>query len=112
MVKRKSGYIINISSTAALEVPPGIAAYGISKLAMVGLTQAMYEVGKDFGVKVSAIYPGMTDTEMLRGFSPPVDPEKWMRPEDISDCVIFLLKQSDRMVIKDIIPWARRHDKI
>ena len=112
MVKKKSGYIINISSTAALEVPPGIAAYGISKLAMVGLTQAMYEVGKDFGVKVSAIYPGMTDTEMLRGFSPPVDPEKWMRPEDISDCVIFLLKQSDRMVIKDIIPWARRHDKI
>ena len=112
MVKRKFGYIINISSTAALEVPPGIAAYGISKLAMVGLTQAMYEVGKDFGVKVSAIYPGMTDTEMLRGFSPPVDPEKWMRPEDISDCVIFLLKQSDRMVIKDIIPWARRHDKI
>lgn len=112
MVKRKSGYIINISSTAALEVPPGIAAYGISKLAMVGLTQAMYEVGKDFGVKVSTIYPGMTDTEMLRGFSPPVDPEKWMRPEDISDCVIFLLKQSDRMVIKDIIPWARRHDKI
>jgi 3-oxoacyl-[acyl-carrier protein] reductase len=112
MVKRKSGYIINISSTAALEVPPGIAAYGISKLAMVGLTQAMYEVGKDFGVKVSAIYPGMTDTEMLRGFSPPVDPEKWMRPEDISDCVIFLLKQSDRMVIKDIIPWARKHDKI
>jgi 3-oxoacyl-[acyl-carrier protein] reductase len=112
MIKNKSGYIINISSTAALEVPPGIAAYGISKLAMAGLTQAMYEVGKDFGVKVSAVYPGMTDTEMLRGFSPPVDPEKWMKPEDISDCVIFLLKQSDRMVIKDIIPWARRHDKI
>ena len=112
LVKQRSGYIINISSTAALEVPPGIAAYGISKLAMVGLTQAMYEVGKDFGVKVSAIYPGMTDTEMLRGFSPPVDPGKWMKPEDISDCVIFLLKQSNRMVIKDIIPWARRHDKI
>lgn len=52
LVKQRSGYIINISSTAALEVPPGIAAYGISKLAMVGLTQAMYEVGKDFGVKL------------------------------------------------------------
>jgi short-subunit dehydrogenase len=112
MVKQKSGYIINISSTAALEVPPGIAAYGISKLAIVGLTQALYEVGKDFGVKASAVYPGMTDTEMLRGVNPPVDPEKWMKPEDISDCVIFLLKQSDRMVIKDIVPWARRHDKI
>lgn len=112
MKDQKSGYIINISSTAALEVPPGIAAYGISKLALVGLSQAMYEAGKDFGVKVSTIYPGMTDTEMLRSFKPPVDPKKWMKPEDISDCVIFLLEQSDRMVIKDIVPWARRHDKI
>jgi NAD(P)-dependent dehydrogenase (short-subunit alcohol dehydrogenase family) len=112
MIEQKSGYIINISSTAALEVPPGIAAYGISKLAMTGMTQAMYEAGKEYGVKVSAIYPGMTDTEMLRGFDPPVAPDKWMKPEDISDCILFLLKQSDRMVVKDIIPWARRHDKI
>jgi 3-oxoacyl-[acyl-carrier protein] reductase len=112
MIGQKSGYIINISSTAALEVPPGIATYGISKLAMTGLTQAMYEAGKEHGIKVSAIYPGMTDTEMLRGFNPPVDPDKWMKPEDISDCIVFLLKQSNRMVIKDIIPWARRHDKI
>jgi NADP-dependent 3-hydroxy acid dehydrogenase YdfG len=41
---------------------------------------------------------------MLRGFNPPVDPARWMKPEDISDCVIFLLKQSDRVVIKDITP--------
>jgi NAD(P)-dependent dehydrogenase (short-subunit alcohol dehydrogenase family) len=112
MIDQKSGHIINISSTAALEVPPGIAVYGISKLAMTGLTQAMYETGKEHGVKVSAVYPGMTDTEMLRGFDPPVDPDKWMKPEDISDCIVFLLKQSDRMVVKEIIPWARRHDKI
>lgn len=112
MKEKKSGYIINVSSTAALEVPPGIAAYGISKLAMVGLSQALYEYGKDFGVKVSTIYPGMTDTEMLRGFGPPVDPKKWMLPEDIAGCILFLLKQSERVVVKDIIPWASKHDKI
>lgn len=112
MKEKGSGYIINISSTAALEVPPGIAAYGISKKAMIGLSEALYEYGKAYGVKVSTIYPGMTDTEMLRGFSPPVDPGKWMVPEDISGCVLFLLKQSERVVVKDIIPWARRHDKI
>jgi NAD(P)-dependent dehydrogenase (short-subunit alcohol dehydrogenase family) len=112
MKKQKSGYIINISSTAALAIPPGIAAYGISKLAMNGLSQVLYEYGKEFGVKVSTIYPGMTDTEMLRGFNPPVDPDKWMLPNDISGCILFLLKQSDRIVVKDIVPWARRHDKI
>lgn len=112
MKEHKNGYIINVSSTAALEVPEGIAAYGISKLGMVGLSQAMYEFGKKYGIKVSTLYPGMTDTEMLRSFNPPVDKVKWMKPDDISGCVVFLLKQSDRVVVRDIIPWARRYDKI
>jgi 3-oxoacyl-[acyl-carrier protein] reductase len=112
MEKQKSGYIINISSTAALDVPPGIAAYGISKLGMAGLTQALYETAKKSGVKVSIIYPGMTDTQMLRGLNPPVDPEKWMLPEDISDCVMFLLKLSKRVIVKELTPWAVKYDRI
>jgi len=112
MEEKKSGYIINVSSTAALEVPPGIAAYGISKIAMNGLSQAMYEHGKSYNVKVSTIFPGMTDTKMLRELSPPVQKEKWMAPEDIAGCILFLLKQSDRTVVREIIPWAARHDKI
>ncbi|MCL6087229.1 MAG: hypothetical protein M1475_02345, partial [Actinobacteria bacterium] len=71
-----------------------------------------YETGKGYGVKVSTIYPGMTDTQMLRDFNPPVDPKNWMLPEDIANCVLFLLKQSERVVVKDIIPWASRHDQI
>jgi 3-oxoacyl-[acyl-carrier protein] reductase len=112
MKQRKSGYIINVSSTAALDVPVGIMAYGTSKAAVVGISQALYKEAKEYGVKVSTIYPGMTDTEMLRAAKVPVPPEKWMLPEDISNCVLFLLKQSERVVIKDIIPWAFRHDKI
>jgi short-subunit dehydrogenase len=112
MCSQKKGYIINISSTAALGVPPAIAAYGISKLAVSGLSQVLYETGKEHGVKVSTIYPGMTDTGMLRNFNPPVESKKWMLPEDITGCVMFLLKQSERVVIKDIVPWAARHDQI
>ena len=112
MQKQKTGYIVNISSAAALNVPPSIAAYGVSKIGLAGLSQAMYEVGKEFGVKVSVIYLGMTDTEMLRNFNPPVDPEKWMQPEDITDCVLFLLKQSNRVIVKELTPWAVQYDKI
>jgi len=106
------GYIINISSTAALEVPARASAYGISKLGVKGLTQALYETGKECGVKVSVIYPGMTDTKLLRDINLPVDPGCWMLPEDIAGCVLFLLKQSDRIVIRELIAWAARHDKI
>lgn len=106
------GYIINISSTAALEVPARASAYGISKLGVKGLTQALYETGKECGVKVSVIYPGMTDTKLLRDINLPVDTGCWMLPEDIAGCVLFLLKQSDRIVIRELIAWAARHDKI
>lgn len=112
MSSYREGYIINISSTAALQVPAGLATYGTSKMALAGLSEAMYQAGKEHGVKVTVIYPGMTDTKMLRDFEPPVDPEKWMMPEDISNAVVFLLSQSTRVAIKEVTAWAAQFDQI
>lgn len=112
MKGKRSGYIINISSTVALGVPSQLAAYGASKCGIAGLSQALYEVGKEYGIKVSTVYPGITDTKMVRDINPPTNPEEWMLPEDISYCVMFLLKQSERMIVKDIVPWATGYDKI
>ncbi len=112
MATRRSGYIINISSTVALGVPPQVASYGVSKCGMVGLSQALYEEAKQHGVKVSTIYPGITDTRMVRDLDLPTTPDQWMLPEDISYCVMFLLKQSDRMIVKDLVPWSTSYDRI
>lgn len=112
MIDNQSGYIINIASTAALCVPSGITSYGISKVGMIGASQALYQEGKKHNVKVSMIHPGMTDTGMLRAAGTGTSPDQWMLPEDISSCVVFLLKNSKRMVIKEIVPWATGHDQI
>lgn len=112
MREKRSGYIINISSTVALGVPPQLCSYGASKLGMVGLAHSLYETAKEYGVKVSTVYPGITDTQMVRDINPPTQPEQWMLPEDIAYCVMFLLKQSDRMIVKDIIPWSTGYDRI
>jgi len=112
MIEQNDGYIINISSTAAITVPPTISAYGISKKGVLGLTEAMYEAGKKHNVKVSTILPGVTNTEMVRGLFPNDSPDQWMLPEDISYCVKFLLNQSKRMIVKEIVPWAVGHDRI
>ena len=112
MSSNGGGYIINIASTAALDVPAGLASYGSSKMALAAMSQAMYKTGQEHGVKVSVIHPGMTDTQMLRDFNPSVDSEKWMKPEDISELVLYLLSQSKRIVIREITPWAAEHDSI
>lgn len=112
MMSKRSGYIINMSSTVALGVPSQLATYGISKCGLSGLSQALYETAKDFGIKVSTVYPGITDTKMVRDINPSTTPNQWMLPEDISYCILFLLKSSSRMVIKDVIPWSTGYDKV
>jgi 3-oxoacyl-[acyl-carrier protein] reductase len=114
MIERRTGYIVNISSTVAHGVKAEVTAYGISKRAMIGLSEALYATGKPHGVRVSTIYPGVTDTPMLRerAGSSVGTPDQWMQPEDIAYCVLFLLKQHPRMVVKEITPWAVAYDKI
>lgn len=104
MKEQGNGYIINVSSTVALGVPANLSTYGISKCGMVGLSQALYESAKQYGIKVSTVYPGITDTKMVRDANDSKNSGKWMLPEDIAYCMMFLLKASDRMVVKDIVP--------
>jgi NAD(P)-dependent dehydrogenase (short-subunit alcohol dehydrogenase family) len=112
MKDKKRGHIVNLSSTVALGVPKWLSTYGISKCAVVGLSQALYETAKEFGVKVSTVYPGITDTQMVRKARKKATPEQWMKPEDIADVILFLLKQSERSIVKDIVPWSIGFDRI
>lgn len=106
MKENGEGHIINVSSTAALEIPSFHSAYGASKLGLVGFSKALYQTCKEFNIKVSVIYPHFTDTQMLRDIDPPVASDKWMSTDDIAGTVLFLLKSSNKMVIKDIVPIA------
>ncbi len=112
MKDKGEGYIINMSSTVALGAKPGVTSYSVSKYGVMGMSEALYQEGKTYGVKVSTIYPGVTDTEMLRSQDMPCGPSQWMLPSDIADCALFLLKSSSRMVVRDIVPWSTGYDQI
>jgi 3-oxoacyl-[acyl-carrier protein] reductase len=115
MTERRSGYIVNIASTVAHGAKQDVAAYSVSKFGLVGLSQALYGAGKPYGIRVSTVYPGVTDTPMVRdlnGDNAVGDPAQWMQPEDIASCVLFLLKQNPRMIVKELTPWAFSYDKI
>ena len=66
MVDRGSGSIINVASVAGLGGSPMMAAYGASKAAVISLTQdARGRVGRQ-GVRVNALCPGWTKTDLNR----------------------------------------------
>ena len=110
--KKQAGYLIFINSTVALGAKPSVTAYSVSKYALEGAAAALYEDAKQHHVRVSSVYPGVTNTETLRREGMPCAPDQCMLPEDIARCVTFLLNTPPRMVVKDIIPWATAYDQI
>lgn len=65
MVKRRCGHIVNTASLAGLAPAPLLAAYGMSKHAVVGLTRSLRFEAERYGVGVSAICPAGVDTPLL-----------------------------------------------
>lgn len=64
MVARGSGSVINVASTAGLKATPLLAAYGASKAAVISLTRTCASEWGASGVRVNALCPGWTRTDL------------------------------------------------
>lgn len=65
MLKRDTGAIVNIASTAAFQPVPGMAVYAATKAFVLSFTSAVWGETKDTGVRVLAVCPGATATEFF-----------------------------------------------
>jgi len=63
--KPRSGRFVAVASSAALTGLAGLAAYGATKAAVVGLVRSMAKDLADSGVTANAVCPGSTDTPIL-----------------------------------------------
>ncbi len=65
--KQKSGNIFNVASVGGfLGNFAGWGVYCSTKFAMAGFTEALAEEAKEFGIKVSVVYPGYFRTDFLK----------------------------------------------
>jgi 2-deoxy-D-gluconate 3-dehydrogenase len=64
MLERGSGSIINVASVAALVGTPELAPYGASKAAVLSLTRTLAIEWGGSGVRVNALCPGWTRTDL------------------------------------------------
>jgi NAD(P)-dependent dehydrogenase (short-subunit alcohol dehydrogenase family) len=63
--KQRSGYIFNISSVAGYKGFGNSPSYAAGKFAVIGLSEALAEEVKEFGVRVTVVAPGFFRTSFL-----------------------------------------------
>lgn len=65
MIRRQSGYILNVASTAAFQPGPMMSVYFATKHYVLAFTEAVAYEWKNEGVVLSALCPGATKSEFF-----------------------------------------------
>jgi 3-oxoacyl-[acyl-carrier protein] reductase len=107
MMERKTGDIINISSTAGLNGNALTSAYSASKFAVLGLTDSLMQEMRKHNIRVTALTPSTVATDMAKELNlTDGNPEKVMQSEDIAELIIAQLKLNRRVFIKNSSIWS------
>lgn len=113
MTERQSGHIINIGSSAGKEVYPKGNVYCGSKHAVLAITEGMRIDLNPFGIKVSAINPGLVETEfsqvrfkgdaiadnVYKGY-------KALQAEDVAEVIYFAISRPAHVNIADVLMFC------
>lgn len=66
MKQRRSGSILNISSTAAFQAIPYFSVYAATKSFVLSFSEALWYECQPYGVKVLGVCPGPTETQFFK----------------------------------------------
>jgi short-subunit dehydrogenase len=99
-------HIVNIGSNASKKGFPGWAAYCASKFAVLGFTNSLREELRDRGIKVSAVLPGPTKTDIWDSLGEKWSKAKMMSPQVTAKVVLSVINQPLEANIDeiDIVP--------
>ena len=104
MMERKTGHIINIASIAGKVGSANLAVYCASKFGLVGFTQALAEEVRQFGIRVSLICPGSTDTVFMGSSGKAAKArDRMLAPSDVAHAVRMLVTQTPNSFISEVI---------
>ncbi|MFH1519773.1 MAG: SDR family oxidoreductase [Candidatus Omnitrophota bacterium] len=116
MKEAGGGQIVNITSGSVMVDPPprNFIVYTSLKVALRAFAKGLFWEMRDFGIKITSIFPGVTKTP-LTGKLKDISEEqgRLMDPEAVADAVLFALTQSkntcllELAVINQQTPWKK-----
>jgi NAD(P)-dependent dehydrogenase (short-subunit alcohol dehydrogenase family) len=104
MRARGSGAIVHVAARQGLEPTAGMAAYGVSKAALVHLTRLLDLELRPLGIRVNAVAPQLLDTAKTRPYLPPDVLAHAVSPEAVADIIAFLVSVAAAPISGAVVP--------
>ncbi len=99
---RRGGTIVNNLSVAATHVFAGQSAYCAAKHGALGLTRTLREELRPRGIRVIALMPGATDTEIWKQFWADAPRQRMLRPETVAQAVLDAVLLPPESTVEEI----------
>jgi 2-deoxy-D-gluconate 3-dehydrogenase len=113
LVECGTGTVINIASVAGLGASPFLSPYGASKAAVVSLTKSLAVEWASLGVRVNALCPGWTATDLNRSLWDTEDGGqatvagvpmgRWGKAEEMAGPAIFLASDASSYMTGQVL---------
>jgi len=103
MKAKKSGHIVNISSIAGKTGAAWGTAYSAAKFGVAGFSDSLFQELRGFGIKVSVIFPGSTDTNFFDEVPGISRHANMLRPEEIAQTLIHILDTAPNCLISEVV---------
>jgi NAD(P)-dependent dehydrogenase (short-subunit alcohol dehydrogenase family) len=113
LLERGSGSVINVASVAGLGGTPTLSPYGASKAALISLTRSVAVEWAHAGVRVNALCPGWTATELNRnlwedeqasaGTTAGIPMGRWGRAEEMAGPAVFLASDASSFMTGQLL---------
>ncbi len=97
------GTIVNNLSVAALQPFEGMSAYNAAKFGALGFTKALREEVRKKGIRVLALIPGATNTDIWQQFWPDAPRAKMMKPETVAEAVLHAVSAPTEASVEELI---------
>jgi len=104
MISSKYGKIIHVSSRLGLHSEGFDSAYAASKSGLIRLVESLAEETKRSNININCIMPSIIDTQANRKAMPNADFNKWVKPEDLANVVLFLCSEEAKTITGAAIP--------
>jgi 3-oxoacyl-[acyl-carrier protein] reductase len=95
--------IIAVASITGVVSAEGLAAYGLTKAALISLCESITLEEGAHGVNATAISPGYVDTSMSEWVHDDIDPSTMIRPSDVAELAAALCRLSRYAAVPNVV---------